>query len=106
MNAAFFTETTAGKHAFFDLPRYIGSRVDEAGVGAFPIGIRGAYQAWPKGTNWPKPGRPPVAMAVDRAGVPGDEELGRLHAPGLRRIGIRQRLAIPIRERGSRTIAP
>jgi hypothetical protein len=34
-NAAFFTETAPGKHAFFDLPRYIGHRVDETGVGAF-----------------------------------------------------------------------
>jgi 1-acyl-sn-glycerol-3-phosphate acyltransferase len=39
----------------------------EAGVGAAPIGIRGAFQAWPKGTNWPKAGRPPVSV---RYGAP------------------------------------
>jgi len=48
----------------------------EAGVAAAPIGIRGAYQAWPKGTNWPKPGRPPVSV---RFGVPIHPEEGESH---------------------------
>jgi 1-acyl-sn-glycerol-3-phosphate acyltransferase len=48
----------------------------EAGVGAFPIGIRGAYQAWPKGTNWPRPGRPPVSV---RYGMPLYPEDGESH---------------------------
>src|SRR5437867_2804519 len=30
----------------------------EAGAALLPIGIRGAFQAMPKGRNWPKPGRP------------------------------------------------
>jgi YfiH family protein len=33
--ARFFTDTSAGKHAFFDLPRFIGARLEEAGVGTF-----------------------------------------------------------------------
>lgn len=39
----------------------------EAGVAAAPIAIRGAYQAMPKGRNWPRPGRPPVTL---RFGTP------------------------------------
>ncbi|MFO1147305.1 MAG: peptidoglycan editing factor PgeF [Alsobacter sp.] len=31
----FFTDTSAGQHAFFDLPRFIGARLEETGVGAF-----------------------------------------------------------------------
>ena len=38
---------------------------------AVPIGIRGAYQAWPKGTNWPRPGRPPVSVRYGEPIVPG-----------------------------------
>jgi 1-acyl-sn-glycerol-3-phosphate acyltransferase len=48
----------------------------EAGVGASPIAIRGAYQAWPKGSNWPKPGRPPVNV---RFGPPLYPEEGETH---------------------------
>jgi 1-acyl-sn-glycerol-3-phosphate acyltransferase len=48
----------------------------EAGVGAAPIAIRGAYQAWPKGSNWPKPGRPPVNV---RFGAPLYPEEGETH---------------------------
>jgi 1-acyl-sn-glycerol-3-phosphate acyltransferase len=48
----------------------------EAGVGAVPIAIRGAYQAWPRGTNWPKPGRPPVSV---RYGSPLLPEEGETH---------------------------
>lgn len=33
--ADFFTRTTAGTRAFFDLPRFIGHRLGEAGVGTF-----------------------------------------------------------------------
>lgn len=46
----------------------------EAGVGALPIGIRGAYQAWPKGTNWPRPGRPPVSVRYGSPLYPQDGE--------------------------------
>ena len=48
----------------------------DAGVGAVPIAIRGAYQAWPKGTNWPKAGRPPVSV---RFGSPIVPEEGETH---------------------------
>lgn len=48
----------------------------EAGVGAAPIAIRGAYQAWPKGSNWPKSGRPPVNV---RFGAPLYPEEGETH---------------------------
>jgi 1-acyl-sn-glycerol-3-phosphate acyltransferase len=34
----------------------------EAQIPVVPIGIRGAYQAMPKGRNWPRPGRPPVTL--------------------------------------------
>ncbi len=50
----------------------------EAGVGAVPIGIRGAYQAMPKGRCWPRAGRPPVTRAHRRAPVPR----GGRDAPG------------------------
>lgn len=46
----------------------------EAGVAAAPIGIRGAYQAWPKGTNWPRPGRPPVSVRYGAPILPADGE--------------------------------
>ena len=48
----------------------------EAGVGVLPIGIRGAYQAWPKGTNWPRSGRPPVSV---RFGAPLYPQEGETH---------------------------
>jgi 1-acyl-sn-glycerol-3-phosphate acyltransferase len=46
----------------------------EAGVSAIPIGIRGAYQAMPKGRNWPRPGRPTVSVRYGRPIVPEDGE--------------------------------
>jgi 1-acyl-sn-glycerol-3-phosphate acyltransferase len=46
----------------------------EAGIPAVPIGIRGAFQAWPKGTNWPKPGRPPVRARFGAAIHPQEAE--------------------------------
>jgi 1-acyl-sn-glycerol-3-phosphate acyltransferase len=46
----------------------------EAGVGVVPIGIRGAYQAWPKGTNWPRAGRPPVSVRFGDALFPEEGE--------------------------------
>lgn len=46
----------------------------EAEVPAVPIGIRGAYQAWPKGTNWPKPGRPSVSVRFGAPVVPQEGE--------------------------------
>jgi 1-acyl-sn-glycerol-3-phosphate acyltransferase len=48
----------------------------EAGVPAVPIGIRGAYQAMPKGRNWPRPGRPVVSV---RYGSPIVPEEGETH---------------------------
>jgi 1-acyl-sn-glycerol-3-phosphate acyltransferase len=39
----------------------------EAGVGVVPIAILGAFQAWPKGANWPRRGRPPVSVRYGRA---------------------------------------
>jgi 1-acyl-sn-glycerol-3-phosphate acyltransferase len=46
----------------------------EAGVAAAPIAIRGAYQAWPKGTNWPRPGRPPVSVRYGAPILPTEGE--------------------------------
>ena len=46
----------------------------EAGVGALPVAIRGAYQAWPKGTNWPKRGRPPVSVRYGDPVYPNEGE--------------------------------
>jgi 1-acyl-sn-glycerol-3-phosphate acyltransferase len=46
----------------------------EAGVPAVPIGIRGAYQAMPKGRNWPRPGRPTVNVRYGRPIVPEEGE--------------------------------
>ena len=46
----------------------------EAGVAAVPIGIRGAYQAMPKGRNWPVKGRRPVSVRYGRPIEPVDGE--------------------------------
>jgi len=46
----------------------------EAGVPAVPIGIRGAYQAMPKGRNWPRPGRPVVSVRYGSPIVPDEGE--------------------------------
>jgi 1-acyl-sn-glycerol-3-phosphate acyltransferase len=48
----------------------------EAGIGAVPIGIRGAYQAMPKGRNWPERGRLPVRV---RYGAPLYPDEGETH---------------------------
>jgi 1-acyl-sn-glycerol-3-phosphate acyltransferase len=48
----------------------------ESGIGAVPIGIRGAFQAMPKGRNWPKPGKLPVRV---RYGAPLYPEEGETH---------------------------
>ena len=55
----------------------------EAGVGAAPIGIRGAYQAMPKGRSWPRAGRPPVTV---RFGAPLFPEEGETHQDFSRRM--------------------
>jgi 1-acyl-sn-glycerol-3-phosphate acyltransferase len=46
----------------------------EAGVSAAPIGIRGAYQAMPKGRSWPRRGRLPVTVRYGRplVAAPGE----------------------------------
>ena len=46
----------------------------EAGIPAVPIAIRGAYQAMPKGRNWPRPGRPPVSVRYGRPLFPIEGE--------------------------------
>jgi 1-acyl-sn-glycerol-3-phosphate acyltransferase len=48
----------------------------ELGVGAVPIAIVGAYQAMPKGSFWPRAGRPPVTIRYGREIVP---EPGETH---------------------------
>jgi 1-acyl-sn-glycerol-3-phosphate acyltransferase len=55
----------------------------EAGVGLVPIGIRGAFQAMPKGRNWPKPGRPTVTV---RYGRPIEPVEGETHQDLSRRM--------------------
>ena len=55
----------------------------EAGVAAAPIAIRGAYQAMPKGRNWPRPGRPPVTL---RFGSPLYPAEGETHQDFSRRM--------------------
>jgi len=55
----------------------------EAGVGAAPIAIRGAYQAMPKGRSWPRPGRPPVSV---RFGAPLYPAEGDTHQDLSRRM--------------------
>jgi len=55
----------------------------EAGVAAAPIAIRGAYQAMPKGRNWPRPGRPPVTL---RFGTPLYPSQGETHQDFSRRM--------------------
>jgi 1-acyl-sn-glycerol-3-phosphate acyltransferase len=46
----------------------------EAGIGAVPIGIRGAYQAMPKGKNWPRKGKPPVRVRYGAPLFPAEGE--------------------------------
>ena len=46
----------------------------EANVPVVPIAIRGAYQAMPKGRNWPRRGRPPVSIRYGRPLVPSEGE--------------------------------
>jgi 1-acyl-sn-glycerol-3-phosphate acyltransferase len=46
----------------------------EAGIPVVPIAIRGAYQAMPKGRNWPRPGRPPVSVRYGRPLFPREGE--------------------------------
>ncbi len=55
----------------------------EAGVAAAPIAIRGAFQAMPKGRNWPRPGRPPVTL---RFGTPIYPAEGETHQDFSRRM--------------------
>lgn len=55
----------------------------EAGVPLVPIGIRGAFQAMPKGRNWPKPGRAPVHV---RYGEPISPAEGETHQELSRRM--------------------
>jgi 1-acyl-sn-glycerol-3-phosphate acyltransferase len=47
------------------------------GVPAVPIAIRGAYAAMPRGRNWPRPGRPRVALHFGRPLYPRDDETPR-----------------------------
>src|SRR5262245_53193106 len=46
----------------------------EAAIAAVPIGIRGAYQAMPKGRNWPIKGRRPVTVRYGRPIEPVEGE--------------------------------
>ncbi|MEX0990427.1 MAG: lysophospholipid acyltransferase family protein [Actinomycetota bacterium] len=55
----------------------------EFDVPIVPIGIRGAYQAMPKGRFWPKPGRPPITV---RYGRPIFPEEGQTHQELSRRM--------------------
>ncbi|MGI9092534.1 MAG: lysophospholipid acyltransferase family protein [Mycobacteriales bacterium] len=48
-----------------------------AGVPAVPVAIRGAYAAMPRGRNWPRPGRPRIAI---RFGPPLVPETGETAA--------------------------
>ena len=57
----------------------------EAGVAALPIGIRGAYQAMPKGRNWPVKGRRPVSV---RYGRPIEPVEGETHQELSRRMAL------------------
>ena len=47
--------------------------IDE-GVAAAPIAIRGAFHAFPRGTNWPRPGRPRVNVRFGRPLMPEEGE--------------------------------
>ena len=46
----------------------------EVGVPLAPIGIRGAFNAMPKGRNWPRAGRLPVTVRFGRPIVPQEGE--------------------------------
>lgn len=56
----------------------------EEGVPAIPVGLRGSYQAMPRGRGWPARGRPPVSVRFGRAlhPEPGEDAVafnGRLY---------------------------
>jgi len=46
----------------------------QVGVPVVPIGITGAYAAMPKGSSWPKPGRPPVLVRYGEPLHPAEGE--------------------------------
>ncbi len=54
-----------------------------AGVPVVPIGLRGAYNAMPRGRRWPLPGRPPVAVRFGYPMRPAGDETPRAFADRL-----------------------
>lgn len=56
----------------------------EEGVPAVPIAIRGAYAAMPRGSGWPRRGRPPISVRYGRPQVPASGEDHRAFSARLR----------------------
>ena len=53
----------------------------EHAVPVVPVAIRGAFAAMPRGSGWPRPGRPPVSVRFGRAVRPAADESPRSLAP-------------------------
>ena len=72
-----FPEGTRSKDGHLQRFRHGASRLAlELGVSLVPVAIIGAYQAMPKGSWWPRAGRPPVTIRYGRELIP---EPGETH---------------------------
>lgn len=70
-----FPEGTRSNDGHMQRFRHGASRLAlELGVSVVPIALVGAYQAMPKGSMWPRAGRPPVTIRYGREIVPAPGE--------------------------------
>jgi len=93
-NILMFPEGTRSKDGWVrDLRMGAARLAAEAAVPVVPIGIRGSYQAMPRGRGWPAPGRPPVVVRFGRAvhPLPGED-------PAVLNARIRTGLAVTLDE--------
>lgn len=74
-NLLLFPEGTRSRDGWVGRFRHGAARLAiENGLPVVPIGIRGAYQAMPRGRGWPLPGRPPVTVRFGDPLFPGEGE--------------------------------
>ncbi len=74
-NLLLFPEGTRSKDGWIaDFKRGPASLAISAGVPVVPIGVRGSYQAMPRGRAWPIGGRPPVSVRFGRPLHPSPDD--------------------------------